>query len=149
MDKQEDIPVSEALSKLLHNPIKVHLHAEDERPLNRLTGRIIFYPPADVDSGVPFTDDVDAFNKACEDAASQNDGEAFSFDCGPEDDDHLADSAYCDQGLGELFSDFGNKIKIGESENHHVVISIPGIKAFDLWSVIRDRLLRSGAIPGK
>lgn len=68
---------------------------------------------------------------------------------GPEDEDHLADSDYCDQGLSELFADFGNKIDIGASENQHVVILIPGVKASDLWSVIRERLIRSGAMPGK
>jgi hypothetical protein len=126
----------EVLDKLRQNPIRVSLHAEGKRVSPDLTGRIIFFPP---DGGE---------NSASFDAESEENGD-FGFMCGPEDEDHLADSDYCDQGLSELFADFGNKIDIGASENQHVVILILGVKASDLWSVIRERLIRSGAMPGK
>lgn len=143
-------PPSEVLNKLLHNPIKVKLHAEGEHTSDRLSGRIIFYPPADAYTGNP-SKDMDAFDKACEDAATReySGGESFGFECGPEDEGHLADSDYCDDGLKKLFADFGEKIDIGASENSHVVFAIPGIKASELWYIIQMRLVRSGAVKAK
>jgi len=147
------LPPSEVLNKLLHNPIKVRLHAEGERTSDRLTGRIIFYPPCDSYTGSP-SEDMDAFDKACEKALEESKeygggNDSFCFECGPEDEDHLADSDYCDDGLKKLFADFGDVIDIGASENSHVVQAIPGIKASELWLIIQNRLVRSGAVKAK
>lgn len=79
----------------------------------------------------------------------EDDYDQISFYCGPEDDGHLDDGE--DGGTYEklrvLFSDMNPDV--GAAENFHIVPIIKGVTGKEIWKVVRERLLRSGAKESK
>jgi hypothetical protein len=78
-------------------------------------------------------------------------GEVHFF-CGRETSDGWMDDTGdgpVDDLLRRLFSDFGDAIDIGAAESYHTAGPIPGVKAHDLWAIIKVRLERSGCVPMK
>jgi hypothetical protein len=77
----------------------------------------------------------------------EDDYDQVSFYCGPEDDGHLDDSGE-DGGatdkLKVLFADMNSNI--GAAESYHIIPIIKGVTGKEIWKVVRERLLRSGAI---
>ena len=137
---------SDVLQKFRQNPVVVRLVPEGEKEPDSLIGRIIFYPAEDCYDGVVFGKNSKEFDDACLNSGKECQGDIFAFDCGPEEEGHLSDREDCYTGLHDLFEDFGGRIDIGACENHHVVRLIEGIAPSDLWLVIRDRLVRCGAV---
>ena len=73
-----------------------------------------------------------------------------SFYCGPEDKDGSLEDTL-DGGTTEplkiLFADMNPDI--GAAENLHIVPIIKGVTGKEIWKVVRERLLRSGAKESK
>jgi hypothetical protein len=86
------------------------------------------------------------------------DGDGLNFYCGPEVDgalDDQGDSATYRQ-LNRLFSDFPARrdydgtpqsiVEIGASESAHIVQYCAELTYEQVWEIVRERLLRSGAV---
>ena len=73
--------------------------------------------------------------------------DSIQFSCGPENKDETLDDCL-DGGSGELleklFADMNPEI--GAAENLHIIPIVKGVSRKQMWKVIRERLLRSGAI---
>jgi hypothetical protein len=126
------------LDELKNNPITINLLPivinlmEEYNSENdySFSGRIVY--------AIDENGDFDLWNKEHE----------LQFYCGPETKEGAIDDSgenIIDDKLSKLFADMNINVQI--SESLHVVFFPKGIDARDIWGIVEERLIRSGAKP--